>query len=163
MGKNKFTVALGNYSYKFNLLKFINKALYFCAIIYPMPSKLKARIFRGAGVRFKNIKKVFIGYNVWIDSAAPKKIFIGEHVILGTGCKIIAHSTGTFLQQGLINNKIEEVVIEDGVLVGINAIILPGVKIGKCAIVSAGSVVTRSVPEYSVVAGNPAKILKNLR
>lgn len=54
------------------------------------------------------------------------------------------------------------IAIEDKVWIGINATILPGVKIGYGAIVGAGSVVTKDVPEMTVVAGNPARIIKEI-
>lgn len=54
------------------------------------------------------------------------------------------------------------VVIEDKVWIGINATILPGVRIGYGAIVGAGSVVTRDVPPMTIVAGNPARIIKQI-
>jgi acetyltransferase-like isoleucine patch superfamily enzyme len=52
------------------------------------------------------------------------------------------------------------VVIEDDVWIGTGAIILPGVKIGIGAVVGAGSVVTKDVPNFAVVFGHPAKLLK---
>ncbi len=52
------------------------------------------------------------------------------------------------------------IIIEDESWIGANAVIVPGVTIGKHAIVAAGSVVTKNVPPYSVVAGNPARIIK---
>lgn len=52
------------------------------------------------------------------------------------------------------------IIIEDEVWIGANAVITAGVKIGKHAIIAAGSVVTKNVPPYSVVAGNPAKLIK---
>ena len=54
------------------------------------------------------------------------------------------------------------IIIEDDVLIGCQSIILSGVKIGKCSVVAAGSVVTKDVPEYTVVAGNPAKLLRTI-
>ena len=54
----------------------------------------------------------------------------------------------------------EKVIIGDGVWIGTSVIVLKGVKIGKGAVVAAGSVVTKDVPEYAVVAGNPARVLK---
>lgn len=54
------------------------------------------------------------------------------------------------------------IVIEDKVWIGINATILPGVRIGYGAIVGAGSVVTRNVPAMTIVAGNPARIIKKI-
>jgi len=54
----------------------------------------------------------------------------------------------------------EEVYIGDETWVGANAVILPGVFIGKHCVVAAGSVVTKNIPSYSLVAGNPARIIK---
>ena len=51
-------------------------------------------------------------------------------------------------------------IIEDGVLVGANAVILEGVRIGKNAVVAAGAIVTEDVPEEAVVAGSPARVIK---
>ncbi|ELA7570041.1 CatB-related O-acetyltransferase [Vibrio alginolyticus] len=53
-----------------------------------------------------------------------------------------------------------EIVIGNDVWIGVNAIILSGVKIGHGSIVAAGSVVTKDVPDYSIVGGNPAKVIK---
>ena len=47
--------------------------------------------------------------------------------------------------------------------IGARAVILPGVTIGDCSVVAAGSVVTKDVPPYTMVAGNPAKVKKDLR
>ena len=52
------------------------------------------------------------------------------------------------------------IVIEDESWIGANAVIVPGVTVGKHSIVAAGSVVTKNVPPYSVVAGNPARVIK---
>ena len=52
------------------------------------------------------------------------------------------------------------VKIENGVWIGTRAVILDGVKIGKNSIVAAGSVVTKDVPEFAIVAGVPAKVIK---
>ena len=52
------------------------------------------------------------------------------------------------------------VIIEDDVLIGANAVVLEGVRVGKGAVVAAGSVVTKDVPPNTVVAGSPAKVIK---
>lgn len=54
------------------------------------------------------------------------------------------------------------VVVEDGVWIGARAIILPGVRIGRGSTVGAGSVVTKSVPPFSVAAGNPARVISRV-
>ncbi len=53
-----------------------------------------------------------------------------------------------------------KVVIEDEVWIGSGAIILPGIKIGKGAVIGAGAVITKSIPAYAIVVGNPGRILK---
>lgn len=58
--------------------------------------------------------------------------------------------------------KSESIAIEDDCFIGSHSFIMKGVKLGKHCVVCANSVVTRSFPEYSVVAGNPAKIIKKI-
>lgn len=65
------------------------------------------------------------------------------------------------LEQGMAEAK--PVTVGDDVWIGQRALILPGVSIGTGAIVAAGSVVTRDVPPFAVVAGNPAKVIKDRR
>ena len=57
---------------------------------------------------------------------------------------------------------IRPTIIEEDVWIGVNAIILKGIIIGKGAIVAAGAVVTKNVPPNTIVAGNPAKVIKEL-
>jgi maltose O-acetyltransferase len=61
-------------------------------------------------------------------------------------------------QQGFSQER--PVVIGDDVWIGGQVIILPGVKVGSHSIIGAGSVVTKDVPQYAVVGGNPAKVIK---
>lgn len=53
-----------------------------------------------------------------------------------------------------------DTIIKDGAWIGIRAIIMPGVKVGEGAIIAAGAIVTKDVPPYSIVGGNPAQIIK---
>lgn len=71
------------------------------------------------------------------------------------------------MNQNIFKNGIEEdictkgeIVIEEDVWIGSNSVILSGVKIGRGSVIGAGSIVTKDIPRYSVVAGNPAKIVK---
>ena len=58
--------------------------------------------------------------------------------------------------------RIQNVVIDDKAWIGFNAILLKGIKIGEGAIVAAGSVVSKDVPAYTIVAGNPATLVQKL-
>ena len=62
-----------------------------------------------------------------------------------------------------LNPSASPVVIEDNVLIGANAVILEGVRVGAGAIVAAGAIVTQDVPAGAVVAGTPAKVLNKLQ
>ena len=59
--------------------------------------------------------------------------------------------------------KDEPIIIEDEVWIGANVTILPGVRIGKCSVIGAGSVVTKDVEEYSIYAGVPARKIRQLK
>ena len=58
--------------------------------------------------------------------------------------------------------SVKAVIIEDDVMIGANASIMPGVRIGSHSVVAAGAVVTKDVPPHSLVAGVPAKIIKQI-
>jgi acetyltransferase-like isoleucine patch superfamily enzyme len=99
--------------------------------------------------------------------AALSQIRIGNHVMFGPEVAIIGgnHNTtipGRFMTQ--IHDKTAnddlDVIIEDDVWIGARAIILRGVTIGRGVIVGAGSIVTKSVPPYAIVAGNPAQVIR---
>ena len=93
-------------------------------------------------------------------------VTIGSHVNLAQGITATAlnhnfEDTGKRIdQQGVSTNP---VVIGDDVWIGANAVILPGVTIGRHSVVAAGAVVTKDVPDYTVVGGVPANILKTLK
>ncbi|SHJ11102.1 2,3,4,5-tetrahydropyridine-2,6-dicarboxylate N-acetyltransferase [Lutispora thermophila] len=95
-----------------------------------------------------------IGSNTMIDMNAV----LGARAIVGSNCHIGA---GAVLAGVLEPPSSKPVVIEDNVLVGANAVVLEGVTVGKGSVVAAGSVVTKDVPPGTVVAGIPAKIIKN--
>lgn len=102
-----------------------------------------------------------IGVNARIHGACT----IGSHVMMGENCTIITHNHKhdrtdiPMMEQGFEEEK--AVIIGDDVWIGDNVTILPGVNIGKGSIIAAGAVVTRDVAEYKIVAGVPAKVIKN--
>lgn len=119
-----------------------------------------------------NGAKLIIGDNVGMSSPvlwAHKSIKIGNNVKLGANVTIMdsdAHSMNYLYRRELsvdIAHKAdEEVVIEDDAFVGMNTIILKGVRIGARSVIGAGSVVVKSIPADCIAAGNPAKVIKRL-
>jgi acetyltransferase-like isoleucine patch superfamily enzyme len=107
---------------------------------------------------------VVIGYRCEINVA--QSIRIGHHVLIATGVKIFDNNSHPIdpehrrTNAPMTREDIAPVVIHDNVWIGMEATILKGVTIGRGAIVATGSVVTKSVPDRVVVAGNPAKVVK---
>lgn len=92
-------------------------------------------------------------------SSEPYLITVGNNCQLTT-CHIFTHGGGNVLRADIPNfDSFGKVIIEDNAYIGANALIMPGCTIGKNSIVAAGSVVTKSVPPFTVVGGNPAHVI----
>ncbi|MBR4721093.1 MAG: acyltransferase [Clostridia bacterium] len=87
-------------------------------------------------------------------------IEIGDNVTLGNRVQLLAHDDAA--EQWLGYRRVGRIVIGDNVFIGAGSTVLPGVTIGKNSIVGAGSLVTKSIPENSVAAGVPARVIKTL-
>lgn len=116
-----------------------------------------------------NDARIRIGDDVGLSGCSIvscKSITIGNNVLIGSGA-IVADSDFHPIDPDARRlggpGKSAPIVIEADVFVGARAIILKGVTIGRGSVVGAGAVVTRSVPEFSVVVGNPAKIVGHSR
>ncbi|MFA6285616.1 MAG: acyltransferase [Parcubacteria group bacterium] len=116
-----------------------------------------AKIFFGDGTQ--------AGRNLVVS--ACKKISIGKKCLLSYGVSIIDHDHNVLdpdispLEGGITEGQ--EVVIEDECFIGAHSFVLKGVHLGKHCVVGANSVVTRSFPAYSVIAGSPAKLIRILK
>ncbi len=110
--------------------------------------------------------KFVIGNQVWIGPQSyfdARDLIIEDYVGWGPGAKVLGSShTGIPANVPIIQTDLEikPVRIEAGADIGMNAVILPGVTIGKESIVGAGAVVTKDVPAFAIVAGVPAKFLR---
>lgn len=97
---------------------------------------------------------------------SSEKIKIGDNVNIGANTSIVDsdfHPIDPDIRKTQPQlAKSFPIVIEDDVFVGMNCLILKGVKIGKGSVVGAGSVVSKSIPSYSIAAGNPAKVIKKI-
>ena len=110
--------------------------------------------------RFLNGRKVSLGKNNVINfgclfDGRKYGIYTGDNVSIGPEASIL--TLGHDPQSSTFKDKGGDVVIDDYVWIGYRAIILPGVHIGKGAVVGSGSVVSQDVKPYTIVAGNPAK------
>lgn len=110
-----------------------------------------------------------IGDHVWIGPQAyfdARQLTLEDYVGWGPGAKVLGSThTGEPLEEPIITTSlvIRPVVIASGADVGMNASILPGVRVGAHAIVGAGAVVTHDIPDYAISAGVPARVLRSRR
>lgn len=164
--------------FKRSLYKFF-KALrrkYHSVLVYGLKSELKrcgesVSIGYNANITPENVSlgnRVSLGNNITILSTRAN-VIIGNNVMTGPNVTIISGDHRTdILGRTMISVKDSEklpqndqdVIVHDDVWIGANVTILKGVEIGQGSIVAAGAVLTKSVPEYSVVGGVPAKVIK---
>lgn len=114
------------------------------------------------GARFYNPENISIGQDSIIGEGVVldgrDKLQIGNHVDIAT--EVMIYNAQHDIEDPDFSALSEPVTIEDYVFIGPRSIILPGVTIGKGAIIAAGSVVTKDVNQYEVVGGVPAKVIK---
>ena len=106
---------------------------------------------------------VQIGEQVWLEESFPDYVTIEKNAAIAFGCRVVAHSIPHVFHENRFDAYVSPVLIKEGAWIGMCSIILPGVIIGKGSVVSAGSVVTRNVPPFTIVRGNPAEIVGKVR
>jgi serine acetyltransferase len=144
----------------FSFWAIIDHLMLTMALYWPIPPNMRVQIHRARGVRIG--KNTMIGLNVMLDNVFPNFITIGNNVSLAGQNNILCHSTPYEHFRPIMESYVAPVVIEDDAWITIGAIILPGVTIGKGSIVAAGAIVIDDVPPYTIAAGNPAKVIKQL-
>ena len=109
------------------------------------------------------LDRLKIGKNVYINTnclaMSRGGITIEDDAMLAANVSLISNNHDPYARQVLLCKPVR---IGKGAWIGANATILPGVSVGKYAIVGAASVVTKDVPDYAVVVGSPAKVVKML-
>lgn len=114
---------------------------------------------------------IIIGNNTGISGGAicaATRVEIGNECLLGANVTIVdtdfhaLNPIGRRYNNNWLEIGAEPIIIEDNVFIGTGSIVLKGVRVGKNSVIGAGSVVTKDVPPDSIVAGNPAKLLRGL-
>ena len=127
---------------------------------YSPTSSLRAAFHRLRGVHVG--QSVEIGYFVILDNLYPEKIFIDDRATISARSTILAHDEA-MAYTGNGPEVVAETRIGAGAFLGVHCVVLPGVTIGAGAVVGAGSVVTRDVPPWVIVAGVPARAIGSNR
>lgn len=122
--------------------------------------KVHSNVDFGTGVNVEIGNNSSLNRGAWISNDT----IIGDDVMMGPNVTILSSSHNfnrldiPMTQQGA--PKRNKVIIGNDVWIGTRAIILPGVKVGNHCIIGSGSVVTKDVPDYAIVGGSPAKLIK---
>lgn len=146
-------------------IKRVKKAFYYKVGMRFPYSKVRVRAMRKLG--YKVGEQVYfpsdliIGQNLVDDKA---QLEIGNHVSIGPRVTILPmeHANASRVRSAM---KVREggVIIKDDVWIGAGVIILSGVTIGECSVIGAGAVVTKDVEPYTIVAGVPARKIKDIK
>ena len=135
-----------------------NRVLQVVALYSPGGDTTRVLLHRLRGVEIG--EETWIGFDTLIEPSYPHRVVIGNRVAIGIRVLILAHfahhGRNRETSGGALDDRVS-VRIEDDVFIGPGAIIMPNVTIGAGAVVTAGSVVTRSVAPLTMVQGNPAK------
>jgi maltose O-acetyltransferase len=112
-------------------------------------------------------QNIHVGDHVYLNVLCTildcNEVHIGHHVMIGPGVQIYTAAHHLQAETRIQGWEVAKpIVIEDNVWLGGGAILLPGVRIGRNAVVGAGAVVPRSVPANTVVAGNPARVIREI-
>lgn len=140
--------------------KIRNIILYRLAFFCPLNSwRVKMNKWRGVHVG----KHVYIGLQCSIDNAYPECVFLEDDISLAGEVTILTHANPYKHFEGVIEAKVSPVVVRKGAWVSVKSTLLGGADIGEYAIVSAGSVVSKKIPPFTMAVGNPAKKVANFK
>lgn len=130
-----------------------------------LPRKIRPWVLRKIGCNVG--KDVFVGDSVKIDSGHSELITIEDGVSIAGGTRLLCHQRDfsdycvgdEYLALGYI---LKPIVLRKGCLVGMESFVMPGVIVGEGAVVGAGSLVTKDIPDWTIATGRPAKVIKQI-
>ncbi len=127
-------------------------------IISKIVQRLRYHLYRARGYDIHITAELERGLN--LSRYNPRGVHVGKHTILASEVKILAHRIVPDPKNDRYGGEKCDTYIGDWCVIGIGATIRAGVRIGNEVVVGAGAVVTRDVPSNVIVAGNPARIVK---
>lgn len=134
---------------------FWNRVLQWLAEVAPGERSLRPWLHRRRGVKMG--KNCGVARSALLETNHPNLISIGDNVYIGVRATVVGHFRQDPPPAERRRKDLVTVRIGDRVFIGAGALILPNVTIGEGSVVTAGSVVTRSVPPHTLVQGNPAE------
>lgn len=141
------------------------KSWFYHSLAYSSPlSNFVIKCQRSRGVKIG--KNCHFSPYVLIDLLHPELITIEDNVTISSNSMIFAHvnpTTNEFLKNHGYPRTIKPVTVKEGAIISVGCIIIAGVTIGKNSIIGAGSLVSQDVPDYCIVAGNPARVVKKIK
>ncbi len=114
--------------------------------------------YRLAGYDIHPTAQIERGLN--LSRVNPRGVHVGAHTILTSGVTVLAHRLVPYKSKGHYVGEKFDTYIGDWCVIGIGATIMAGVRIGDEVVVGAGAVVSRDVPSNCIVAGNPARVIR---
>lgn len=162
LGKDTYFTYKSSFIHGMNYMRigddsFFGRGIRLTATYRPADREEKPQLVIGNGCNFGERNHI----------TAFNRITIGDNLLTGINVLITDNAHGTFDLQELNTSPIKRklfskgpVVIDDNVWIGSNSCIMPGVTIGRGAIIGANAVVTKDVPPYCVATGNPARVVK---
>lgn len=129
-------------------------------------NSLRITLLKASGVIIG--KKVFTNQGLTIvDNGNKGMVIIEDYVTFAPNVTLVTKSAPGYIHPSLTKENLPikegKIRIKEGTWIGTNVTILPGITIGKCCLIGAGSVVTKDVPDYTVVAGVPAREIRKLK
>jgi acetyltransferase-like isoleucine patch superfamily enzyme len=124
------------------------------------PVGIRNVLHRWRGVKMG--RDCFIDPNAILETAYPENITLGDDVRVTAGAIVMTHIKAPHLlrDRGYVPVVLKPVVLNSHSFIGVNAVVMPGVTVGEGGVVTSGSVVLADVPPFTMVSGNPAKVVK---
>ena len=136
---------------------------------YYTDARIRKLYFERLGVKMGENTFTNLGFKAIVNSDRNASVFIGDNVSIGPNLTVITHASAgngveinrfDYVKEKLTKDM--DVHIEDEAWIGANVVILPGVTIGRCCVIGAGSVVNSDTEPYSIYAGTPARKIRSL-